>query len=108
MVLHHPRETSHPTWHLISKSKEDSVHSSESLFLIMSQLTSQICNFGRCMPDNALDQLNMVDVTDMYLMVAVHVFVFARDSFFEVVDCCFSLSVSALTFAACSYKSLRD
>jgi hypothetical protein len=77
-VLHHPREVSCSSWHLISESTEDSVHSSQNFFLIMSQMTSQVCNLGRYMPNNALDQLDLIVVTDMYLMMVIQVFIFAR------------------------------
>jgi hypothetical protein len=39
------------------------------------------------MPNNALDQMNMMVVTDMYLMVAIHVFILARNRVFQVMDC---------------------
>jgi hypothetical protein len=87
-MLHHPREFSRPTWHLTSKFSKDSVHSPHHLVLIMSQLTSEIANLGSCMPDNSLDQLDLVDMAHMDLMMAIEVFVLARNGFFHVVKCC--------------------
>jgi hypothetical protein len=88
MMPHHPREISCPSRHLISESTEDSVHSSQNLFLIMSQMTSQVCNLGGCMPNNALDQLNLIVVTDIFLMVAIQVLILARNRVFQMMDCC--------------------
>jgi hypothetical protein len=54
----------------------------------MSQLASEIANFRSGMPDNSLDELDLVDMAYMDLMMAIEVFIFARDGFFHVMKCC--------------------
>jgi hypothetical protein len=100
MMLHHPREFSRPTRHLTSKFSKDSVYSPHHLILIMSQLASETANLGSGMPENSLDQLDLVDMAHMDLMMAIEVFIFARDGFFHVMKCC--SESESLGFDACS------
>jgi hypothetical protein len=51
------------------------------------------------MPDNSLDQLDLVDMAYVDLMMAIKVFIFARDGVFHVMKCC--SESEGLGFDAC-------